>query len=97
VSAVVLGFGNDFLGKIRYKIIDFVVICTIGTPDAAAVIVVEAEALCTRYERVQETLGLANILPGLQVVQVGRQCSLHRVWVSPGLPKMPALPPPDCD
>jgi hypothetical protein len=54
--------------QIYDEIVDLIVIGTIATPNAVALNIVEAEALGTRNERMQQAFSLADVLSSLQIV-----------------------------
>ena len=59
---------DDFLGQVRDEAVDLVVLTAIGTPDARAGHVIEAEALRTRHQRAQESACLADIVLQFKVM-----------------------------
>jgi len=84
VASILCCFPDDLVWKVRDEVVYLVIVGTIRAPDTLPFRIVETEALGARHERVQKTLGLANILSCLQVVQVGGQRSLHIHWHAPG-------------
>ena len=61
-------FGQNFSRQTCYEIIDLIIVGTVAAPNAVALNIVEAKTLGTRDQRMQQTLGLADIFSCLQIM-----------------------------
>ena len=84
VARILCRFLDNFAWKVGDEVVYLVIFSTIRAPDTLPICIIKTKALGAWHERMQKTLGLANILSCLQVVQIGGQRSLRIHWHAPG-------------